>query len=127
MTSTPFSTFDGYTKLFDACKIKYAIIADQGYLQQVGGEDIKKLMSIDNRAIADDIKDVASLDATALVARIEEAFTNNSWDDAKDLWAYMKSRRTKLSADLDDAQKAAVYAFMKENKPRIYISCVKAI
>ena len=91
----------------------YSIIADRDYVEEIGNDDIQGLFKLDEGEIKKDVIDNAkSNDAKALVARIEEAMVNGSWDDAKETWAYIKSRRRQLRSDLNDAEKKALETFI---------------
>ncbi|UTL90839.1 AAA family ATPase [Pseudomonas fluorescens] len=101
------SFFTPYEKLLDACKIDYSLIADLDYIEQVGSTKLKKLFKPNNSSIKSDIIDnVKSMDGDALVSAIDEAFASNNWDEASELWQYIKSRRKTLIPQLDDQQKA---------------------
>lgn len=101
------SFFTPYEKLLDACKIDYSLIADLDYIEQVGSTKLKKLFKPNNSSIKSDIiENVKSMDGDALVSAIDEAFASNNWDEASELWQYIKSRRKTLIPQLDDQQKA---------------------
>ena len=77
--------FKAYGKLLAACQVPYSIIADRDYVEEIGNDDIQGLFKLDEGEIKKDVIDNAkSNDAKALVARIEEAMVNGSWDDAKE-------------------------------------------
>lgn len=105
--------FSAYQKLLEACHVKWVVIADLDYIEQVGSGDVKKLFAVNADEIkADVIANVKSLDGAALAERIEEALSSGDWKDAQDLWAYIKSHRLRLRPDLDDADQATLHAFI---------------
>ena len=115
--------FDAYKKLLNACQIRYAIVSDLDYIEQVGTEKIKALFTIDSREIKlDVVENIKSLDGDTLVEAIEHAVETGSWDDAKQIWDYIKSRRRKLRAGLDDREKAELDRFiLTKRSERLYI------
>ena len=115
--------FDAYEKLLKACRIRYAIVSDLDYIEQVGTEKIKALFTIDSRQIkVDVVENIKSLDAGTLVEAIEHAVETGSWDDAKQIWQYIKSRRRTLRASLDDREKAELDRFiLAKRSERLYI------
>lgn len=105
--------FAAYSKVLRACQIEFAIVADLDYVEQIGPAELKALFKVDAREIKDDVIDnVKSLDAEALVERIEEAFRTANWDQAKGLWEYIKSRRKQLRPDLSAADESALTQFI---------------
>jgi hypothetical protein len=115
--------FPAYGKLLDACSVPYSIIADQDYIEQVGSPDIKGLFKINAAEIKEDVIDsISSLDGDALVQRIEEAFATGAWDDASDLWAYIKSRRRVLKPDLTSQELDQLRSFIGNKRAdRVYL------
>ena len=115
--------FDAYKKLLNACQIRYAIVSDLDYIEQVGTEKIKALFTIDSREIKlDVVENIKSLDGDTLVEAIEHAVETGSWDDAKQIWDYIKSRRRTLRASLDDREKAELDRFiLTKRSERLYI------
>lgn len=118
--------FDAYSKVLRACEMRYSIISDLDYIEQVGSSEIKSLFQIDTREIKTDvIENVKSFDGDALVQAIEQALRNGNWDHAAQVWDYIKARRRKLRKDLSAEDKAALDAFlMSMRTDHIYIlSC----
>jgi putative ATP-dependent endonuclease of OLD family len=109
--------FAAYQKLLAACHVKWVVIADLDYIEQVGNSDVKKLFIINADEIKTDVIDnVKSLDGAALTKRIEEALSSGDWKDAQDLWAYIKSHRVRLRHDLNDADQATLETFIAEKE-----------
>ncbi|WP_017967597.1 AAA family ATPase [Rhizobium leguminosarum] len=105
--------FAAYQKLLEACHVKWVVIADLDYIEQVGSGDVKKLFVVNAGEIKDDvIANVKSLDGAALAERIEEALSSGDWKDAQDLWAYIKSHRVRLRPNLDGADQAILDTFI---------------
>lgn len=105
--------FTAYQKLLEACHVKWVVIADLDYIEQVGSGDVKNLFVLNADEIKDDvIANVKSLDGAALVERIEEALSSGDWQDAQDLWAYIKSHRVRLRPNLDAADQAILDTFI---------------
>lgn len=99
--------FAPYEKLLDACKIDYSLIADLDYIEQVGSAKLKALFKPNGSSIKSDIIDnVKSMDGDALVSTIDDAFASNSWDEASELWQYIKSRRKTLIPQLDEQRQS---------------------
>lgn len=105
--------FDAYAKLLNACHVETTIIADLDYVEQIGDGDLKSLFKIDNANIKKDVIDnIGSMDAASLVMRIDEAMVSGNWQDAKDVWAYIKSRQMKLVPELSAPNREKLDAFI---------------
>lgn len=115
--------FNAYQQLLDACKVKWFAVADRDYIEQIGDADVKALFAVDAGEIKGDVIDnVKSLDGAALVERIDAAMSSGNWDDAKELWQYIKSRRIRLKDTLDEEQQGVLAAFIEKKKSdRIYL------
>ncbi|MCL4065657.1 AAA family ATPase [Pseudomonas sp. GX19020] len=99
--------FAPYQKLLAACQVGNALVADLDYIEQVGSQALKGLFKLNAGEIKQDVIDnIKSLDGQALVARIDEALSTGSWDDARETWEYIKSRRIALKPELSDDDKA---------------------
>lgn len=107
--------FPAYKQLLGACHVESAIIADLDYVEQLATGDIKALFCLNAQEIKDDvITNVKSMDGNALVARIDEAMKSGSWDDARDVWDYIKSRRLRLPTELSKEDEQKLQAFLAE-------------
>ncbi|CDO37434.1 hypothetical protein SPHV1_330001 [Novosphingobium sp. KN65.2] len=105
--------FPAYKQLLGACHVESAIIADLDYVEQLATGDVKALFVLNEQEIKDDvINNVKSMDGNALVARIDEAMSSGSWDDAQDVWEYIKSRRRRLPAELSKEDEQKLEAFL---------------
>ena len=115
--------FNAYTKLLKACQVPFSIIGDRDYIEEIGTDDVKSLFRVDEGEIKKDVIDnIKSIDGKALVARIEEAMASGSWDDARDVWGYIKSRRRVLRDNLDDTQQETLAGFIDSKRSeRIYL------
>lgn len=118
--------FDAYSKVLRACEIRYSIISDLDYIEQVGAIEIKALFQIDTKEIKTDvIENIKSLDGDTLVQSIDRALSNGNWDHARQVWDYIKAQRSKLRKDLSVEDTAALDAFLKlKRNEHVYIlSC----
>ena len=109
--------------------MRYSIISDLDYIEQVGSHEIKALFQIDTKEIKTDvIENIKSLDGDALVEAIEKALSNGDWKHATQVWSYIKARRRKLRNDLneDDAAKLDEFLISKRTE-HIYILCRGAL
>jgi len=115
--------FKAYEKLLSACQVPYSIIADLDYIEEIGTDDVKGLFKVDEAEIKEDVIDnIKSNDGAALVARIDEAIATGSWADAQATWDYIKERRKKLRANLNDAEKETLEQFiLGKRAERIYL------
>lgn len=121
--------FEAYTKVLRACEMRYSIISDLDYIEQVGSREIKALFQIDTKEIKTDvIENIKSLDGDVLVEAIENALSNGDWKHATQVWSYIKARRRKLRNDLnkDDAAKLDEFLTSKRTE-HIYILCRGAL
>lgn len=99
--------FNAHQKLLQACHVEWVVIADRDYIEQVGSGDVKNLFALNAAEVRNDvIRNVKSLDGAALVRRIDEAMASGNWEDAQDLWAYIKSHRVMLRDNLDAGDRA---------------------
>ena len=121
--------FEAYTKVLRACEMRYSIISDLDYIEQVGSNEIKALFQIDTKEIKTDvIENIKSLDGDALVEAIENALSNGDWKHATQVWSYIKARRRKLRNDLNKYDAAKLDEFlMSKRTEHIYILCRGAL
>ena len=121
--------FEAYTKVLRACEMRYSIISDLDYVEQVGSHEIKALFQIDTKEIKMDvIENIKSLDGDALVEAIENALSNGDWKHATQVWSYIKARRRKLRKDLNKDDSAKLDEFlMSKRTEQIYILCRGAL
>jgi putative ATP-dependent endonuclease of OLD family len=111
--------FAAYQKLLQACKVKWVLIADRDYIEQIATDDIKSLFVTNGSEIKKDVIDnIKSLDGDALFTRIEEAMRTGNWDDAREIWDYIKSRRRSLKRDLNVSEKDRLKAFVIDQEAR---------
>lgn len=109
--------FKAYKKLLDALRVRYSIIGDLDYVEEIGTDDIRRLFEVDSSEIKRDVIDnVKSLDGKTLVDRIDEAIARGSWDDARDVWAYIKSRRTQLRRNLTGEERNGLNEFITSKR-----------
>ncbi|MDN2702528.1 AAA family ATPase [Janthinobacterium sp. SUN100] len=109
--------FSSYSTLLDSCKVPYALIADLDYVEQIGTEVVKKMFKVDVAEIKRDVVDnIKSLDGAQLFLRIEDAMSSGNWDDAQDLWGYIKSRRIKIQDGLSADQQLILDEFISLKK-----------
>ena len=105
--------FGAYQKLLEACQIPYSLIADRDYIEQIGSPNMRRLFKLNAKEIKEDVlENIKSIDASTLVAAIEAAMTSGNWDDSRDIWEYIKSRRRELRHDLSVDEKKELYAFI---------------
>ncbi len=108
--------FPAYKQLLGACHVESAIIADLDYVEQLATGDIKSLFRLNAQEIKDDvINNVKSMDGDTLIARIDEAMISGSWDDARDVWDYIKSRRRRLPAELKPEDEQKLKTFLEKH------------
>ena len=121
--------FEAYEKVLRACEIRYSIISDLDYVEQVGSPEIKGLFTPNTQEIKTDvIENVKSLDGDAFVQAIEHALSSGSWEHATQVWDYIKARRRKLSKDMSVADSAALSAFLlSKRSEHVYILSLGAL
>lgn len=115
--------FEAYTKVLRACEIRYSIISDLDYVEQVGSPKIKDLFRINTQGIKTDvIENVKSHDGDTLVQAIEHALSSGSWEHATNVWDYIKARRRTLRKDMSEGDAAALNAFLVfKQSEQVYI------
>jgi len=105
--------FAAYKQILEACHVQYALIADRDYIEQIGTGEIKELFRVNATEIKEDVIDnIKSLDGATLVARIDEAMASGIWDDAQNVWSYIKSRRVELKPHLTDDESRKLNSFI---------------
>jgi putative ATP-dependent endonuclease of the OLD family len=68
------------------------------------------------------IDNVKSVDGETVVAAIDAAMASGSWEHAREIWAYIKSRRRALRGDLRPSEQAAFMEFLNTKRAeRIFI------
>jgi putative ATP-dependent endonuclease of the OLD family len=106
-----------YQRLLGACSVDYSILADLDYIEQIGPEHLKALFVIDEKEIVEDVlESEKSKDGTSLVSAIDRALTSGNWDEARDIWAYIKSRRRRLKPFLSDEEEQRLSEFVSEKR-----------
>lgn len=109
--------FRAYSEILDACDIPYSIIADLDYIEQVGTSEVKQLFTVDKREIKRDVIDKAqSIDGETLVEAIESSICSGNWDNSKEIWEYIKSRRRMLRKELSDDEKGKLKSFIEQKR-----------
>lgn len=109
--------FSAYSKILRASKISFSIIADLDYIEQIGTVDIKSLFRVDDREIKVDVIDnIKSMDGAALVGAIDSALSTESWDHARSIWDYIKSRRRQLLQNLNGEKQSALEDFIGKQR-----------
>ncbi len=96
--------FDHYVKVLDSAGVKFAIIADLGYLIDKYPEQTKGLFFADEKALRNALKKSGSNDAKTFVASVEHALTAGSWKDAQAVWDYIKGRHRKIRDGLGEVE-----------------------
>lgn len=105
--------FPAYEQLLKATGTKYAIIADLDYTEQVASSEVKTLFVQASDKIKRDVLDnPGSKDAAALVAAVDHALQTGSWDEAGDVWCYIKARHQRLQPSLTDEQREVLHKFI---------------
>ena len=105
--------FSQYELVLQASAVPYAIIADLDYVEQVGSPDVKKLLVTSPKALKEKVvDDKTSIDGGTLVNAIDFALESGSWDQAKEVWEYIKSKRIALKPDLTDQEKETLRLFL---------------
>jgi predicted ATPase len=114
--------FPAYLKLLAACKINALIVADLDYIEQIGTDDLRSLFQVNEQEIQQDvINNVKSMDAAALVLRIDQAMGSGDWSDAQDLWEYIKGRRIRIKPELSNDEEKTLFQFIDSRKPTIHV------
>ncbi len=109
--------FAAYSQLLKACGVPFSIIADLDYVEEIGTPEVKSLLELDAKEIKKDVvENVKSMDGQALAARIDEAMATGKWDDASDIWHYIKTRHRMLSANLSRPQRDILDAFIQDKR-----------
>lgn len=107
--------FTQYEKLLNACKVPFVIIADLDYLRETGSELVRKLFSVSARNLKNKVLDEPfSVDAIALVTRMDDAIRTGNLVDLKTLWEYIKGRQTRIRSDLSAGEKSILHSFIQE-------------
>ena len=107
--------FGAYRKLLDACQIPFFIIADRDYIEQIGTGRLKNLFKLNSKEIKEDVlENIKSIDASTLVAAIEAALASGNWDNSRDIWEYIKSKRRELRRDLSAAEQKEFNDYLNE-------------
>jgi putative ATP-dependent endonuclease of OLD family len=115
--------FDAYAAMLNACRIPFAVIADQDYLEQIGSNEIKQLFVVNAREIKQDvIENFKSTDGDALVAAIDSAVADGDWGDAKGIWEYIKSKRRELKGSMSAKETGELTGYIgKLRERRIFV------
>ena len=105
--------FRAYSKLLEASKVPFSIIADLDYVEQLGTPNLKSIFKPNSKKIKQDVIDnKTSIDGDAIVSAIDNAIANGSWSEAEHIWAYIKSRRAQLREDMTATEVAELNDFI---------------
>jgi predicted ATP-dependent endonuclease of OLD family len=108
--------FKAYQQLLEASEVQHFVIADLDYVEQVAPAPIRKLFEVNTSEISQEVLQRArSLDGDAIVRAVDHGIETGDWSDAREVWAYIKSRRRKLIADLSDDQRRSLDEFLEES------------
>ena len=115
--------FRAYEKVLIACKIKYSIIADLDYVEEIGTPDIKALFKTNTQEIKKDIvENPKSIDGDTIVWAIEQALRDGNWNNAKEIWNYIKKRRKQLKEIISSDENYVLKTFLDAKKAdRVFI------
>jgi putative ATP-dependent endonuclease of the OLD family len=105
-----------YEKLLRACEVPYVVIADRDYVEEIGTESVRKLFAVDTRAVKRDILSPRSVDGSTFVSTIDTALETGEWEHAKQVWSYIKHRRTQLRQPLDESEQAEFCSFVEARR-----------
>lgn len=107
--------FEAYQKLLDASAVQYFVVADLDYVEQVGSDNVRTLFAVDEDKIKRGVLlDQHSLDGAAMIRMIDSALETGNWDDARDLWGYVKARHLRLRHDLSSDDQKTLDEFIAE-------------
>ncbi|GGH07783.1 hypothetical protein GCM10007036_02870 [Alsobacter metallidurans] len=111
------SFFVSYAQILKSCKIDFYIIADLDYVTDIGTPSVRQLFSVNHSAIRRDIiENPSSVDGANIVARLEEAIASCNVADLKQLWDYIKARKTKLRTDLNEDERNILDLFIDQSR-----------
>lgn len=111
------SYFDPYLSLMRSASIEWAIVGDLDYLEQIGSDEIKKIFGVNYNSIKRDVIDNSrSIDGKALVSAIDKAIESGKWENASEIWEYIKSRRLKISDDISKVDREKIEKFIDDKK-----------
>ena len=103
------SMFASYQSLLTALNVPHAIMADRDYLNEIGDDGIKAMFKVDGKAVRDKVlSDPMSRDGDRIVELISNALESGDFQDARETWDYILSRRLELKPDLNEADKIAL-------------------
>lgn len=109
--------FGQYRKLLAACHVPNFIIADLDYVREVGNESLRSLFSFSAQSFKKNvIDDVTSIDGKQLAESLDEAIRTGNIDELKPLWEYIKSRQSRLRAQLDESDRQALRSFIAKQR-----------
>lgn len=105
--------FGAYRKLLEACQIPFSISADRDYIEQIGNERLKNLFKVNSREIKEDVlENIKSIDASTLIGAIEAAIESGNWENSRNIWEYIKSKRRELRNDLSPEDESELNAYI---------------
>lgn len=111
------SNQDKFTNFLANLEIPSFFIADLDYINEIGTDEIKNLfVTNENKIEKDVIKNPKSKDGDTLVSQIENAINDESIDELKSLWEYIKSFRRKIKLGLSAEESQLLDDFIESQK-----------
>ncbi|HAT9088339.1 TPA: AAA family ATPase [Legionella pneumophila subsp. pneumophila] len=109
--------FNQYKRVLEACSIKYSIIADLDYAEDIGSPEVKALFQTCPSKIKKNlIQNNNSKDSQAFVHIIDNAIQTQNWDSAKELWSYIKNRHKALKTTLSPEETFILHDFIEKQR-----------
>lgn len=107
--------FQKYADFLERIGVKYAIVADLDYMQELGGiEDI--IVRNWDKIDADVLKNQTSKDRDTLAESIEHSIEEGDLEFLGNVWDYIKNRYVKIKSPLSDSEKVALQNRIEEVK-----------
>lgn len=109
--------FNQYKRVLEACRIKYSIIADLDYAEDIGSPEVKALFQTCPSKIKKNLtQNNNSKDARSFVKIIDEAVQTQNWDAAKEVWNYIKNRHKTLKSTLSTEETVILHDFIEKQR-----------
>jgi putative ATP-dependent endonuclease of OLD family len=109
--------FRSYSQILEACEVRYALIADLDYVNEIGTPEIKSLFSIEHSKIDSDVlTNSVSKDGEALSMQLEHTIATGEIDALRDLWRYIQARFRRVRQPLQPAAQDELKSFLETQR-----------
>jgi putative ATP-dependent endonuclease of OLD family len=105
--------FDAYQKILRAFKVRFFVISDFDYIEQIGTPEIKAFFKPNmSKIVKDVILNPKSVDGADFFIALEKSIKNGDINELKEIFDYVSSRRIRVPSSLSSIQRQLINDFI---------------